>query len=63
MTVVLVVDDSPYVREGSTEILDAEFEVRTAVDGVDALKQAASLPECSVVLSDTRMPEMNGIEL
>ncbi len=63
MTVVLVVDDSPYVREGLTEILDAEFEVRTAEDGFDALGKAAYLPKGSVVLSDTRMPKMHGIEL
>lgn len=59
---VLVVDDKENQRKLLTRILDEEFEVRCAEDGVRALAIASSTP-VDVVLSDIRMPGKDGEEL
>ena len=62
-TLVLLVDDSKMVRVKSTRLLAShEFQVVTAVDGIDALKQ---LENCcpDIVITDVDMPEMDGFGL
>lgn len=63
MTRVLIVDDEPSIRQIVATLLTLEgFEVSTATDGRAALAQIlASAPD--VVISDVRMPFMNGYEL
>lgn len=60
---ILIADDDPGVRETSARILStAGYEVRTAVDGFDALAELRrSLPD--LIISDLRMPNMSGFEL
>jgi len=60
---ILIVDDEKAIRS----LLDraftkAGYEVRTAADGPEAIELCASEP-FDVVLSDVRMPVMNGHEL
>src|SRR3954447_1613367 len=59
---VLLVDDEPAVRRLGSALLESEgYEVLSAEDGFDglaALKQ--SLPD--IIISDLRMPNMNGFE-
>lgn len=59
----LVVDDSLSARRGLAEaVKDLGFDVRTAVDGVDALDQInVQIPD--LLLLDLEMPRMNGLEL
>jgi two-component system nitrogen regulation response regulator GlnG len=60
---LLVVDDEPdlrWVLRGLFE--DAGFEVAEAGDGEDALRAAERAPP-DVVLTDVRMPKMQGLEL
>jgi PleD family two-component response regulator len=62
-TVVLLVDDSKMVRVKSSRLLAShEFQVVTAVDGIDALKQ---LENCcpDLVITDVDMPGMDGFGL
>jgi CheY-like chemotaxis protein len=62
-TLILLVDDSKMVRVKSSRLLAAhEFQVVTAVDGVDALKQ---LETCcpDLVITDVDMPGMDGFDL
>ncbi len=59
---ILVIDDSPIIREMLVEILvDAGYQVDTAGDGEEgtamALKNAYM-----VILCDVHMPRMNGLE-
>ena len=61
---VLVVDDDDSVRSLYTDALqEAGHQVAVAIDGVDALDrlQGGSIP--CVVLTDVRMPRMDGWEL
>lgn len=61
---VLIADDQVMVRQGFTVLLNAEpglTVVGQAVDGLDALEQAAALRP-DVVLMDVRMPGLDGIE-
>ena len=61
---VMVVDDSPVVRECVSEMLAAwGFDVIQAEDGLDALeKYQAHLGAISFVIMDIEMPRLNGIE-
>jgi len=60
---ILVVDDEANERQGLAELLGAwGYEVEAASDGVEALeKMALSLPHA--VLTDVRMPRMDGLRL
>jgi len=59
---VLVVDDEPAARSGLQKLLSERFTVDTAEDGVAALASAAEHPP-DVVVTDLKMPHMDGIEL
>ena len=62
-TLIMLVDDSKMVRVKSSRLLAShEFQVVTAVDGVDALKQ---FEHCcpDLVITDVDMPEMDGFGL
>ena len=59
----LIVDDSLSARRAAAQLMrDSGFEVRTAIDGLDAIEQVENwLPD--VLLVDMEMPRMNGLEL
>jgi response regulator RpfG family c-di-GMP phosphodiesterase len=57
---VLCVDDEPHVLEGLALHLRRSFEVLTALSGVEALGVLSSHPRVAVVMSDMRMPGMDG---
>ncbi len=60
---VLVVDDESFIRQILSRIVSREgYQVHQATDGKDALKSLAETP-CQIVISDIRMPKMDGIEL
>ncbi|MBU5614076.1 hybrid sensor histidine kinase/response regulator [Geomonas azotofigens] len=60
---VLVAEDSITSRTLLKNILEsAGYEVRTAVDGADALAQLKA-ESCDVVVSDIEMPRMDGFQL
>lgn len=58
---ILFVDDEPAVLEGYRRLLHRDFEIETAVGGPAALRLMAGR-SFAVVVSDMRMPEMNGVE-
>jgi two-component system chemotaxis response regulator CheY len=59
---ILVVDDSEFVRNYHSSILEqAQFQVITAVDGSDGLEKLYS-HACDLVLSDINMTNMDGYE-
>ncbi|HUX67983.1 MAG TPA: sigma-54 dependent transcriptional regulator [Terriglobales bacterium] len=60
---ILVVDDEANERHGLAELLDAwGYEVEAAADGVEALEHLSrTLPQA--VLTDIRMPRMDGLQL
>jgi two-component system cell cycle response regulator len=62
-TKVLVVDDSNLMRKAAQKMLSAEFEVVTAVDGIDAWAQLERDTSIQVVFSDLSMPRSDGYEL
>jgi HD-like signal output (HDOD) protein len=65
MTRLLFVDDEPHVLEGLRRMMRRvrdQWEVRTANSGQEALEIMAEWP-AEVVVSDMRMPHMNGVEL
>ncbi len=60
---LLVVDDEPSMREFLEIMLSQEgYHVRTASDGVQGLK-SYKLEEPDLVLTDVKMPVMNGLDL
>src|SRR5579862_2381726 len=60
---ILLVDDDSNVLDGYRRSLSREFLMETAQGGADALALAADKGPYAVVISDMRMPGMDGIQL
>jgi FixJ family two-component response regulator len=60
---ILLVDDESNVLEGYRRILSREFLLETALGPEQALSMNATRGPYAVVVSDMRMPGMNGIQL
>jgi len=60
---VLLVDDEPNVVESLAQLLRREFDVRTASAPQAALKSLSEINDLAVVVSDFRMPGMDGATL
>ena len=64
MANILIVDDEPYVREMLSEALTRDgHRTATAVNGLQALQVLDEQGPFDVVLTDYRMPIMDGREL
>ena len=59
---ILVVDDTPEVRQLVGEILAGEYHIRYAVDGADGWESIQALKP-DLILSDVMMPGVDGYEL
>ncbi len=60
---VLFVDDEPAVLQGYQRLLRNEFRIDTAVGGKGALIALKNTGPYAAVVSDMRMPEMDGVEV
>jgi len=60
---ILLVDDEPAVLQGYQRLLRSEFNVDTAVGGAGAVIALQRNGPYAVVVSDMRMPQMDGVEL
>jgi CheY-like chemotaxis protein len=61
---VLVVDDEEFIRETAQQTLEtAGYQVETADDAEVALRRMDELTDVEVVVTDLRMPNMDGLEL
>ncbi|MBS1196775.1 MAG: diguanylate cyclase protein [Proteobacteria bacterium] len=61
--VVLVVDDVPTNIKILADALRAEYRIKVASNGVDALRVAQSEPFPDLIMLDVMMPEMDGYEV
>jgi DNA-binding NtrC family response regulator len=59
---VLLVDDDPIILRCHARCLDAEFDIETCADALDADRRVAQ-GGIDVVVSDVSMPGMTGFEL
>lgn len=60
---ILLVDDDVTLLRAVARSLGDEFELDTAESGMDALQKLENEGPFSVVVSDVKMPKMDGIEL
>lgn len=60
---ILFVDDEPHVLQSIQRQLRKRFELQTASGGEDALQILRNDGPFAVIVSDMRMPGMNGVEL
>jgi two-component system chemotaxis response regulator CheY len=58
---ILIVDDSEFVRNYHSSILEPHYQVITAVDGSDGLEKLYG-NSCDLVLTDINMSNMDGYE-
>ncbi|MFK7825863.1 MAG: response regulator [Oligoflexales bacterium] len=64
MKKVLVVDDSPTIRQQASFILNKEgYEVIEAKDGEEGLETIKNNLDLAFVISDINMPNMNGLDM
>ncbi|MBI1332146.1 MAG: response regulator [Armatimonadetes bacterium] len=59
---ILCVDDEPMILDSLALTLGRQFDVLTATSGAEGLEILQRKPDVAVVLSDMRMPNMNGAE-
>jgi YesN/AraC family two-component response regulator len=59
---ILFVDDEPSALEGFTRVLHGKFDVRTAISGGEGLVKIQKDGPFAIVISDMRMPGMNGAD-
>jgi DNA-binding NtrC family response regulator len=60
---ILVIDDEDIVRTSCSRALAPEgYEVKLAKNGLEALKMISE-EKCDIVLTDLKMPDMDGIEV
>jgi response regulator RpfG family c-di-GMP phosphodiesterase len=59
---ILFVDDEPSILEGYKRMLHRDFQVDTAASGIEGLTLIRDHGPYSIVISDMRMPGMNGAE-
>ena len=57
---LLLVDDEPQVLEALSRTLRRTFDVRTATSGSAGIDALGAEPDVAIVMSDMRMPLMNG---
>lgn len=60
---ILIVDDEKDTREFMARALGADYHVETAPDAENALKLLDANPSIALMLSDIRMPGMDGLQL
>ncbi|MCX7735795.1 MAG: response regulator [Candidatus Kapabacteria bacterium] len=60
---VLLVDDEPEVLSSFQPILQTKYDIYTSDNPLDALTKVNTIGPFSVVVSDYRMPVMNGVDL
>ncbi len=60
---ILFVDDEPNVLQSIRRSLRKEFDLDTAAGGEEALRMLKANGTYAVIVSDMRMPGMNGVEL
>lgn len=60
---ILLVDDDPNILDAHRRTLGREFQIETAMGGQEALRLADETGPYAVIVSDLRMPEMDGIQL
>ena len=59
---LLFVDDEPNILSGIQRQLRKEYEILTAAGGAAGLDVLSAEPDVAVIISDMRMPEMNGAQ-
>ncbi|MBO6168210.1 MAG: sigma-54-dependent Fis family transcriptional regulator [Kiritimatiellae bacterium] len=60
---ILVVDDEKPTRDVMARILSSSYECLTAPDAEAAMKTIEGAPDLALVITDYKMPGMNGVEL
>ncbi len=60
---ILFVDDEELAIMTLRRIFQQDFTIYTALNGAEALKLVRAHPEITVLVTDLRMPKMDGIEL
>ena len=60
---VLLVDDDPTLLRALNRTLDEDFDIETAESGAEALAVMRNNGPFSVVVTDLKMPRMDGVEL
>jgi signal transduction histidine kinase len=61
--ILVIVDDEADVLRSMQNLLRMEYQVATFQHGADAIEFLAKTPRVHVILSDQRMPGMNGVEV
>lgn len=62
MNKILVVDDSPTMREAVAKALESDYEIIMAENGLQALELVAKHPDILCIIMDLMMPYLDGLK-
>ena len=62
MNKLLCVDDEPFILQALDRLFKDTFTVLTAESGSEGLEILRREKDCAIIISDYRMPEMNGVD-
>lgn len=60
---LICVDDEPFIVQALDRLFKEHFEVITTISPIEAIELVKKNKDCAAVISDFRMPEMNGVDL
>lgn len=60
---LICVDDEPFIVQALDRLFKEHFEVITTISPIEAIELVKQNKDCAAVISDYRMPEMNGVDL
>ncbi|MBI2340281.1 MAG: sigma-54-dependent Fis family transcriptional regulator [Deltaproteobacteria bacterium] len=60
--IVLYIDDDQANLDTFNRVFRFDYQVETALSGVEGLEKLKKIPDISVIVSDQRMPKMTGVE-
>ena len=60
---LICVDDEPFIVQALDRLFKEHFEVITTISPKEAIELVKQNKDCAAVISDYRMPEMNGVDL
>jgi len=60
---ILIVDDEKSIRDNLAKYLSVDYTAYTAANGTEAIRELTANSDIEVVLSDMKMPGMDGLEL
>ena len=63
MKILLIEDSIDFLNKMKSFLEDMEYEVVTAMDGLEGIEMIKKHPDLALIISDVNMPNLDGISM